>query len=122
MNSLPEFKKNIYKYAIICGAIFEILSIIIIGPSIQFTYGLAMGALIAITNFSLMAFIFDKILTEKKIALSMIGYIIRLGLCAAVVLVALKISIICAAGALLGLLTIKISIFYLHGTKNKLQK
>lgn len=122
MNKLFEFKKNIYKYAIICAAIFEVVSIIIIGISIQFTYGLVMGTLIAITNFSLMAFIFDKMLSEKKIGLSILGYIIRLGLCAAVILVALKIDIVCAAGALLGLVTIKISILYLHGIKNKPQK
>lgn len=122
MNKLLEFTKNIYKYAIICSAIFEIVSVIVIGLNMKFTYGLAIGTLIAIFNFSLMSFVFNKMLSEKNIGLSILGYIIRLGLSAAVIIVTLKIDIICAVGALLGLLTIKISIFYLHGIKNKLQK
>lgn len=122
MNKLLEFTKNIYKYAIICGAIFEIISVIVIGLNMKFAYGLAIGTLIAIFNFSLMSFVFNKMLNEKNIGLSILGYIIRLGLSAAVIIVTLKIDIICAVGALLGLLTIKISIFYLHGIKNKLQK
>jgi asparagine N-glycosylation enzyme membrane subunit Stt3 len=122
MNKLLLFKKKIYIYAIICAIIFEVISMIILGPNIQFAYGLMMGTLVAIANFSLMALLFEKMLVEKRIGISIAGYIIRLGLCAAVILVALKIDIKCAAGALLGFITVKIAIFYLHGIKNKLQK
>jgi hypothetical protein len=120
MTELYSFKKEIYKYALICALIFELVSLLIFGPGIEFAYGLCMGTLVAVANFSSMAFVFNRMLTTKKIGISILGYIIRLSFCAAAVLAALQIGKISALGAIAGLLTIKAAIFYLHGIKKRL--
>lgn len=117
MTELYSFRREIYKYAFVCALIFEMVSLLFFGVGIEFAYGLSMGTLVAVANFSSMAFVFNRALTTKKIGISILGYILRLILCAAAVLAALQIGKISALGALAGLVTIRAAIFYLHVIK-----
>ncbi len=114
MNSLGQFKKEIYTYALICAVLIELVSIPIIGAGTEFAYGIGLGTLIAIANFSLMALAGSLMITTKNTFIGMLGYMIRMVLSAAAVLIALKISVVCAAGTVAGLLTIQLAIFFLY--------
>ncbi len=119
MNDLLQFKREIYLYALICGAIMEIISIPIVGIGTQFAYGIGAGTLISIANFSIMSFAYSWMLTTKRILISIASYILRLALSAAAILAALNISTLSAVAALLGLITVKLAIFYLHSIKKR---
>ena len=126
MNGLWQFKKEIYTYALISAVLIELISIPIIGTGTEFAYGIGLGTLISVANFSLMSLAGSLMITTKNTFIGMLGYMIRMARAAAAVLIALKISMICATGTLAGLLTIQLAIFYLYtvkrGKKNKNQK
>ncbi len=121
IDDMARFKKEIYLYALITAVVFEIISIPIAGLGTEFAYGLCLGTIAAILNFSIMAFTFGRMADSKNTGITVIGYSARLVLSAAACLFALKAGLVSAAGVIAGLLTIKVSIYYLHVIRKKKQ-
>ena len=120
MNDLLQFKKEIYKYTFLIAVLIGIVSIPIvgiIGIGTEFAYGICLGTLVAVTNFSIMSFAYSLMIETRKPLISMAAYVIRLILAAAAVIVALNIGMPSAMGAFAGLLTVKLAIFYLYTIK-----
>ncbi len=120
MSDLVQFKKEIYLYALLCAIFFEIVSIPVFGLGIEFAYGICLGTVTAIVNFSIMSIAFSKMFDAGKVSISVAGYILRLALCAGVFVVALQVGKVSAFGVLCGLFTIKISIYFLHVMKKRI--
>ena len=51
MTSLKEFRNEIIIYAIVMAAVAEVVSLFIIGPSVMFPAGLAVGTAVSIIGF-----------------------------------------------------------------------
>ena len=119
MNDLTAFKNKIFLYALFVMIIFEIASLPFIGLDIKYTYGLFLGTFIAIANFNILAFTLKKVLSNGNKSFIFLGYFFRLALYGVAVVTAFKISNHTGFGSLLGFITVKISIYYLHGFKAK---
>lgn len=119
MNALVAFKNQIFIYGIIITAIFEVVSLPFLGLDLQFFYGLILGTTIAIVNFNILEFTLKKTLEGSGGSITFIGYIIRLALYGIAFYTAMKVSTISGIGVILGFVTLKLAIFYLHGIKTK---
>lgn len=119
MNDLTTFKNKIFLYGIIVMVIFEIVSLPLIGLDIKYTYGLVLGTFISIANFNILAFTLKKVLSGGNKSFIFLGYFLRLLLYGVAVVTAFKVSNYAGFGSLLGFITVKISIYYLHGFKTK---
>lgn len=119
MNDLTAFKNKIFLYGIFVMVIFEIVSLPLIGLDIKYTYGLLLGTFIAISNFNILAFTLKKVLNNGNKSFIFLGYFLRLALYGVAVVTAFKVSNHTGFGSLLGFITVKISIYYLHGFKAK---
>jgi len=119
MNDLTAFNNKIFLYGIVVMVIFEIASLPLIGLDIEYTYGLFLGTFIAIANFSILAFTLKKVLSNGNKSFIFLGYFFRLTLYGVAVVTAFKVSNHAGFGCLLGFITVKISIYYLHGFKAK---
>ncbi|MBK5261877.1 MAG: ATP synthase subunit I [Peptostreptococcaceae bacterium] len=119
MNDLTTFKNKIFLYAIIVMMVFEIVSLPLIGLDIKYAYGLLLGTFIAISNFNILAFTLKKVLSNGNKSFIFLGYFLRLALYGVAVVTAFKVSNQTGFGSLLGFITVKISIYYLHGFKTK---
>ncbi|MBQ9930723.1 MAG: ATP synthase subunit I [Firmicutes bacterium] len=110
--SLSALKGKVYKYSIIAAVIIEAISLIFLGFDRQFAAGLILGTCISAINFRLHVL---QILTldfsrNRKRRGVFIRYLVRIILYAISFYLALRISYICALGALLGFMTQKIAI------------
>lgn len=122
MDGLTSFKNKIFLYGILVAAIIELVSLPFLGLDIQFTYGLVLGTAIAIFNFSIMAFTFKRALNGKGVPIAILGYIVRLLIYGGAFYISMKVSPISGLGTVLGFLTLKGAIYYLHGFKAKFSK
>ena len=119
MNDLTSFKNKIFLYGIVVMIIFEIASLPMIGLDLKYTYGLLIGTFIAIANFNILAYTLKKVLSGRNKSFIFLGYFLRLFLYGIAVVTAFKISNHAGFGSLLGFITLKVSIYYLHGFKTK---
>lgn len=117
---LKQFKRQIYKYALLIALIAEVISLPVLGLDLRFTYGLIVGTAVAIVNFTLMEATLRTAMTGASAASIIIaGYMVRLVFYGASFYICIKTSYPCALGVAIGFVTIKIAIYYLHGFKAK---
>lgn len=119
MISLAEFKNKIVQYGIIAALICEVVSLFFLGWNPGFTYGLALGTAISIVNFTMMEVTLRRVLSTGNRWMASLGYLIRLLFYGVAFYSAIKIGIVSAVGVLIGFMTLKVAIFYLHGIKAK---
>jgi len=119
MNDLTAFKNKIFLYGIIVMVVFEIASLPLIGLDLKYAYGLLLGTFIAIANFNILAFTLKKVLRDGNKSFIFLGYFLRLALYGVAVVTAFKAGNNAGFGSLLGFITVKVSIYYLHGFKTK---
>ena len=119
MDGLTSFKNKIFLYGIFVAVIVELVSLPFLGLNMQFSYGLALGTAIAILNFNIMAFTLKRALSGRGISISMLGYIIRLLIYGGTFYISMRVSQLSGLGTVLGFLTLKGAIYYLHGFKAK---
>jgi len=110
--NLSALKGKIYKYSFLTAVVIEAISLIFLGFDRQFAAGLILGTCISAVNFRLHVL---QILTldfsqGKRRRGVLIKYVIRIVLYAISFYLALRISYICALGALLGFMTQKVAI------------
>ncbi len=122
MDDLTSFKNKIFQYGILVAVIIELASLPFLGLDIQFSYGLALGTAVAILNFSIMVFTLKRALSGRGMATTFLGYMIRLIIYGCVFYLSMKVSTISGLGTILGFLTLKSAIYYLHGFKAKFSK
>lgn len=120
MNNNIVFKNEIIKYAVFTALICEFASVLFLGFNLYFAYGIILGTAISILNFNILYFTLKRLLTHNKGAvLIFFGYIIRLSFYGLVFYKCIQLGYISAIGAVIGFLTIKISIYYTNTFKRK---
>lgn len=119
MDSFDIFKNRIAKYGAVLMVIIEIVSLPIIGFSLKFALGLLLGTVISIVNLYLLAYQCKQVIMEGNKFISVWGYILRLFLFGAVLVICIKISLPCGVGAILGILTTKVSMAFITMKSNK---
>ncbi len=117
---LTQFKRQIFKYALLVALIAEVVSLPILGLNLKFTYGLVIGTAISIVNFTLMEATLRTAMTGASAAsIIIVGYMVRLAFYGVSFYTCIKTSYPCGVGVVIGFVTIKIAIYYLHGFKAK---
>lgn len=123
MNKLTNFKTQIIKYTLIIALIFEAGSLPVIGFSLEFLCGLAIGVAVSVLSILIMVTMAEQVLASGQKWLSSLGFIIRLPIYGAGFLFCYKIwGIIAGIACLLGFLTGSTAIIYIHGIKAKFSK
>jgi hypothetical protein len=122
-NDLSKFKLQIFKYTLIAAIIFGLGSLPVLGLSVSYLYGLALGTCVGIFGFNILIFISKKVLNERKAWLAPLGYFIRLPIYGfAFYLCFAGYGFTSGIGCILGIMSIQVSIIYVHGIKSKLTK
>lgn len=119
MNDFTAFKNQIFLYSVIVSLIIELISLPILGWDKEFLYGLLLGTAVAIVNFNILAFSFRKVINDRRGSWAFISYLIRLLIYGFAFYTAAKISFVSGMGSVLGFLTIKAAIIFIHGIKAK---
>jgi small basic protein len=114
---LTAFKNRIFFYGILIALIFEAGSLLFLGFDVDFAYGLAMGTAVSVVNFNILAYTARKLLNNGHAWMSFAGYIVRLTVYGFAFYMSLRVSLIAALGAVLGFLTLKLAIYYVHGVR-----
>lgn len=122
MDRFTAFKNEIIKYGIVAFVIFELASLPFLGWDGRFFYGLLLGTSITIVNFNLMAITSRLTLELQKVAVTYLGYLIRLCIYGGAFYLSLKVGILCGLGTVLGFFTLKLAMLYLYGIKAKFSK
>lgn len=119
MKDLASFKNQIFKYGIIIAVLCQLISLPFLGLNPQFSYGLALGTAIAIVNFTILEFTLKKAIEDRKGSLAFVGYLIRLAVYGGAFYISMQVSLISGMATLIGFMTLKLAIYYLHGFKAK---
>lgn len=114
---LAAFRNKIFGVALLIALLMEAGSLPFLGPDVKYAYGLALGTCVAVANFSLMSRTLQWVVEGHSKGLLFLGYFARLALCSAAAVSAFRLSVPAGFGCFLGLLTVKISIYYIHGFK-----
>lgn len=123
MGDLTAFKNQIVIYGIIVALIVEVGSLFFLGFDQGFAYGLALGTAISVVNFNIMAFTMKRMLAisgGKLFAFS--SYMIRMCIYGFAFYMAMRISFVSGIGSVIGFMTLKVAIYYLHAIKAKFSK
>ncbi|MDO4552668.1 MAG: ATP synthase subunit I [Bacillota bacterium] len=122
-NEFSQFKRKIYLYGLIIAAGAQLISLIFLGWEPQFTFGLALGTLTAIVNFVILSIVLQQVVDGTTGKLAVVGnYIIRMLIYGGVFYICVVRSYVCGLGALIGFLTLKAAIYYVHGFKPKFSR
>ena len=122
MTSLKEFRNEIIIYAIVMAAVAEVVSLFIIGPSVMFPAGLAVGTAVSIIGFIILVKTGETLMEESKKSPILFGYIVRLFLYGAIFFICIKLSLPCGFGCGIGFVTIHFGIMFLYGIVYKFIK
>lgn len=117
--TLNQFKNQIFLGTIIVGLFCEVISLFFLGWNPNFAYGLLLGTAISIVNFNVMEFYLHKTLINSNRWMFFLGYMNRLLIFGVSFYVAIKVGILSGIGAIIGFMTLKIAIFYIHGIRAK---
>ncbi|MDR3242836.1 MAG: ATP synthase subunit I [Clostridiales Family XIII bacterium] len=115
MEEIAAFKGRIFKYGVIAGVIFEAVSLPFLGLSKDFAYGLALGTAVSIVNFNIMELILRRILAGWNPMLNFPAYLFRMLIYGIAFYMAMRMSRVAGLGAVLGFVTLKTAIYFLHG-------
>ena len=122
VTSLKEFRNEIIIYAIVMAAVAEVISLIIIGPSMMFALGLVIGTAISIIGFIILVRTGQILMDSKKKSPVVLGYGLRVILYGAAFLICIKLALPCGAGCGCGFITIHFGILFLYGIVYKFFK
>ena len=112
-----KFKTQI----LLCGVVFASVigagSLLVLGPNLEFMYGLALGTCICIVNFNILVLAGKKALAARKPVFGYAGYLLRLCVYGTAFYMALKVGVLSGIGAVLGFFTLTMAIFSIHMLK-----
>lgn len=114
MDSLRQFKKQIYISAAGLILICEIASIFISGFDFKFAYGLLLGTAISILNFNILSFALENALyknRKKAEIISAIGYAARMSIYAAALFYTLRVGYSSFFGTIFAFISMKAAIY-----------
>lgn len=100
------------------AGIIEIGSLLFIGWSPRFLYGLALGCVVAIGNYSLLT-VGAKLSLHLKsgVVVNILSYIVRMCIYAATFLISYRLGTESGIATIFGFMTLKIALYHEHGIK-----
>ena len=101
---ISKIRKDIILYTVIAAAVCQLISLPIVGPSILFTYGLAIGVCAAVIALNIIGFSVERATDSGKRKPVIFGYIFRILLYGGALILAVNTSVTSLAGAAIGLL------------------
>ncbi|MEG1584361.1 MAG: ATP synthase subunit I [Anaerovorax sp.] len=120
VREFKKFKNKIGLYAVIVAGICQVISFLVLGVDLKFTYGLVLGTAVALLNFNILEVTLRVAMSGGSgAAIIIIGYLVRLAFYGISFYICITTTYSCGAGAALGYLTVKVAIYYLHGFKAK---
>lgn len=114
MTDLTEFKSDIVKCVVIIAAFSELVSLLILGPSLLFTAGLIVGTAVTILNFVLLVKAGEKVMDEKRAMPMVGGYFVRLVIYGVFFVAAVKVGFHAAVGCAVGFITLHVGIMFTY--------
>ncbi len=120
MGDMKNFKKEILLSALGMAVLAELISLAVIGPSLWFSGGLAVGT--AVTMICFLILTRTGALTEimKKGGIIVLGYFARMLLYGVVFFLCIRANVTCGFGCLAGFITLHFGILVLYGIVYKL--
>jgi hypothetical protein len=112
---LKQFGKEIILTAIGMAALGELISLLVIGPSLPFALGVCAGTATTILCFLILAKVGTIVDRKKKGSPMVGGYFVRMLLYGAVFFICIKLSVPCGFGCLVGFVTLHFGILVLYG-------
>jgi hypothetical protein len=112
-----KFKTQILLCGIVFASVIWVASLLVLGPNLEFVYGLVLGTCICIVNFNVLVLAGKKALDTRKPVFGYAGYLIRLCIYGTAFYMALKVGLLSGIGAVLGFFTLTMSIFSIHMIK-----
>lgn len=120
---LKRFHSQIYRAGILIALLFELLSLPFLGFNPRFTYGLTLGTIVAVVNYSLLAYVTARILNRgMDAALAVLGYMVRLAIYGWVFYTSYQAGTTSGLATLLGYMTLKLGMYYVYGFQPKFPK
>ncbi|MBQ9930724.1 MAG: hypothetical protein IJO79_00045 [Firmicutes bacterium] len=110
VNNIAKFRGKIYLHSVIAAAVIGVLSLFILGPDKEFLQGLLLGLIFSVLSFYLLS-LQTLSLLRGTAGLALGGYAVRMLLYCVAFLLAVKVSYVCGAGAVLGFMTQKAAIY-----------
>lgn len=122
VTDLKSFRNEIIIYGLVMAGVAEVVSLFVIGPSIMFPIGLAVGTAVSIIGFIILVRTGRDLMENKKKSPILLGYIVRIVLYAATFMICIKLSLQCGFGCGIGFVTIHFGIMFLYGIVYKFIK
>jgi len=110
INNIAKFRGKIYLHSAIAAAVIGGLSLFILGPDKEFFQGLVLGLVFSILSFHLLS-LQTLSLLRGTAGIALGGFAVRMLLYCFAFLLAVKVSYVCGAGAVLGFMTQKAAIY-----------
>ena len=110
IKDITKFRGKIYLHSVYAAAGIGVLSLFILGPDKEFLQGLLLGVVFSVLSFYLLS-LQTLSLLRGTAGLALGGYAVRMLLYCFAFILAVKVSYVCGAGALLGVLTQKVAIY-----------
>ena len=119
---LKSFRNEIILWAGIMAAVAEVISLFVIGPSLQFAGGLVLGMAVSVVGFFILVRTGQTLMDTKKKSPVLLGYLLRLVMYAAAFMICIKIGLKCGFGCGCGFITLHFGILFLYGIVYKFFK
>ncbi|NLY70106.1 MAG: hypothetical protein GX076_00210 [Clostridiales bacterium] len=117
-SELKAFLSPIIKSGIVLTVLCQLASLIIIGWSPHFLYGIVLGACISIVNLNFLSFTVTMTLNGRfGPFISVTGYIVRLLIYGGAFFVSYNTSLTSGIATIIGYIIFKVAIYYSYGFK-----
>lgn len=114
------FRAKILQYGILVAVLMEVCSIPLIGWETGFFIGLSAGTAVAVLNLFLLSYTIAKAVESRQgTILTFASYVFRLALYGVAFFFSYRMGVLSGVATLLGFMTIKLGILYVHGLKPK---
>jgi hypothetical protein len=113
--NISKIRIKITLYSIIAAGIAEVVSLPIVGASILFSYGLALGAAVAIINLHVLSSTITIATESGRKGAAILGYIVRIAIYAAAFWLTVRTSLLSGAGAAIGFLLPRAVMYIMYG-------
>ena len=113
--NISKFKKEITLCIIALAVVVEVISLPFLGWNILFTYGLAIGTVVAIVNTNILSRAAEKAVATNKPRVVTISYILRMVIYGGAFLFSIKTARVAGIGTAIGFFLPQVSMYIVVG-------